>query len=63
MKPSCRHWCAMLAGGLAHLCVANSPAQAVDPALVAAAEREGQVVVYGGDISETPHQIKRFMEI
>lgn len=63
MRPSRRHWCAMLAGSLAHLCVANSPAQAVDPALVAAAEKEGQVVVYGGDISETPHQIKRFMEI
>ena len=30
---------------------------------MAAAEKEGQVVVYGGDISETPHQIKRFMEV
>lgn len=37
--------------------------QAADPALVAAAEKEGQLVVYGGDISETPHQVKRFMEV
>jgi iron(III) transport system substrate-binding protein len=39
------------------------PAKAADPALVAAAEKEGQLVVYGGDISETPHQVKRFMEL
>ena len=38
-------------------------ARASDAALVAAAEKEGQLVVYGGDISETPHQIKRFMEV
>ncbi len=38
-------------------------AGAADAALVAAAEKEGQLVVYGGDISETPHQIKRFMEV
>jgi iron(III) transport system substrate-binding protein len=38
-------------------------AQAADPALVAAAEKEGQLVVYGGDISETPHQVKRFAEL
>ena len=38
-------------------------ARAADPALVAAAEKEGELVVYGGDISETPHQIKRFMEV
>lgn len=40
-----------------------APAGAADPALVAAAEKEGQLVVYGGDISETPHQVKRFMEV
>ncbi len=39
------------------------PADAADPALIAAAEKEGQLVVYGGDISETPHQVKRFMEV
>jgi iron(III) transport system substrate-binding protein len=46
-------------------CLLASPglAQAADPALVAAAEKEGELVVYGGDIAETPHQIKRFMEI
>src|SRR3954471_10804303 len=38
-------------------------AKAADPALVAAAEKEGQLVVYGGDISETPYQVKRFMEV
>ena len=52
--------CAML--GLSPT-VTVSPAEAADPALVAAAEKEGQLVVYGGDISETPHQIKRFMEV
>ena len=46
-------------------CLVAAPdlARAADPALVAAAEKEGQLVVYGGDISETPHQIKRFMEV
>jgi iron(III) transport system substrate-binding protein len=41
----------------------GTPANAADPALVAAAEKEGQLVVYGGDISETPYQVKRFMEV
>ena len=41
----------------------SGAACAADPALVAAAEQEGQLVVYGGDISETPHQVKRFMEL
>lgn len=45
------------------LALASLQAQAVDPALVAAAEKEGQLVVYGGDISETPHQVKRFSEV
>jgi iron(III) transport system substrate-binding protein len=46
-------------------CLVAAPdlARAADPALVAAAEKEGELVVYGGDISETPHQIKRFMEV
>ncbi len=49
---------------LASACLGVSPAaRAADPALVAAAEKEGELVVYGGDISETPHQIKRFMEV
>jgi iron(III) transport system substrate-binding protein len=39
------------------------PAGAADAGLIAAAEKEGTLVVYGGDISETPHQIKRFMEV
>ena len=47
----------------ASLVAAPDMASAADPALVAAAEKEGELVVYGGDISETPHQIKRFMEI
>ena len=41
----------------------DTSARAADAALVAAAEKEGQLVVYGGDISETPYQIKRFMEV
>src|SRR5258707_11555792 len=43
--------------------LAGTSAKAADPALVAAAEKEGQLVVYGGDISETPYQVKRFMEV
>jgi iron(III) transport system substrate-binding protein len=50
-----------LAGSLVALGALS--AEAADPALVAAAEKEGQLVVYGGDISETPHQVKRFMEV
>jgi iron(III) transport system substrate-binding protein len=55
----------LAAAAILGACVMSSPdlAQAADPALVAAAEKEGELVVYGGDISETPHQIKRFMEI
>jgi iron(III) transport system substrate-binding protein len=45
------------------MALGGTSARAADAALVAAAEKEGQLVVYGGDISETPHQIKRFMEI
>lgn len=46
------------------VCASYSPISAgIDPALVAAAENEGQLVVYGGDVSETPVQIKRFMEL
>ena len=45
------------------MALAGTPARAADAALVAAAEKEGQLVVYGGDISETPYQIKRFMEV
>jgi iron(III) transport system substrate-binding protein len=52
---------AVLACAVIALCGVR--AEAADPALVAAAEAEGQLVVYGGDISETPHQIKRFMEV
>lgn len=52
---------------LALACVAlaldGTAARAADAALVAAAEKEGQLVVYGGDISETPYQVKRFMEV
>jgi iron(III) transport system substrate-binding protein len=43
--------------------IVATPVGAADPALVAAAEKEGVLVVYGGDISETPHQVKRFMEV
>lgn len=50
-----------LAGAV--LALSGSTVRAADAALVAAAEKEGQLVVYGGDISETPHQIKRFMEV
>lgn len=55
----------LAAAGLAGILsvLALGAAEAADPALVAAAEKEGELVVYGGDISETPHQIKRFMEI
>jgi iron(III) transport system substrate-binding protein len=53
-----------LAGfALAGSMLIGAPASAADPALIAAAEKEGQLVVYGGDISETPHQVKRFMEL
>jgi iron(III) transport system substrate-binding protein len=46
------------------VCLAiTTSARAADPALIAAAEKEGVLVVYGGDISETPHQVKRFMEV
>jgi iron(III) transport system substrate-binding protein len=45
------------------LFASTEAARAADPALIAAAEKEGELVVYGGDISETPHQIKRFMEV
>jgi iron(III) transport system substrate-binding protein len=42
---------------------ASQTADAADPALIASAEKEGELLVYGGDISETPHQVKRFMEV
>ncbi len=45
------------------MALVGTSAKAADPALVAAAEKEGQLVVYGGDISETPYQVKRFMEV
>jgi iron(III) transport system substrate-binding protein len=45
------------------MALVGTSAEAADPALVAAAEKEGQLVVYGGDISETPYQVKRFMEV
>jgi hypothetical protein len=58
------YWRRALAGlPLVAVMLFGSPAGAADPALVAAAEKEGQLVVYGGDISETPHQVKRFMEV
>ena len=50
-----------LAGAV--LALTGTAARAADAMLVAAAEKEGQLVVYGGDISETPHQVKRFMEV
>lgn len=43
--------------------VAPSAAPAADPRLVQAAEREGQLTIYGCDVSETPMQIKRFSEL
>jgi iron(III) transport system substrate-binding protein len=55
---------AVAAIALASACLGLSQAvRAADRALIAAAEKEGELVVYGGDISETPHQVKRFMEI
>jgi iron(III) transport system substrate-binding protein len=45
------------------LALGGTAARAADAALVTAAEKEGQLVVYGGDISETPYQVKRFMEV
>jgi iron(III) transport system substrate-binding protein len=47
---------------LAGLLLASRGALAADPALVAAAEKEGQLVVYGCDPPETPGYIKQFME-
>ena len=56
-------WLAAAALACIAISLAGAPARAADAALVAAAEKEGQLVVYGGDISETPHQVKRFMEV
>ncbi len=36
---------------------------AADPRLIEAAEKEGQLTVYGCDVSETPMQVKRFSEL
>jgi iron(III) transport system substrate-binding protein len=52
---------AVLAWGIVGL--TGLHARAADPALQAAAEQEGELVVYGGDISETPYQVKRFAEL
>ena len=36
---------------------------AADRGLIEAAEKEGQLMVYGCDVSETPMQVKRFSEL
>jgi len=56
-------WLATL--GLACVCgtLANRPASAADPNLVAAAEQEGQLALYNCDIGESPVQVKRFNEL
>ncbi len=43
--------------------LADRTAWAIDPALVAAAEQEGQLVLYNCDIGESPVQVKRFSEL
>ena len=48
---------------LASWCIAHQPAWAADPKLVAAAEQEGQLVLYNCDIGESPVQTKRFSEL
>lgn len=65
MRASLRTRIGVLLAGLAcsTFALGTLSAQAADPALVAAAEKEGELVVYGGDISETPHQVKRFREL
>ena len=55
----------ILALGLISICWMSleQRAFAADPKLVAAAEQEGQLVLYNCDISESPIQVKRFSEL
>ena len=55
----------ILALGLVSICWMSleQRAFAADPKLVAAAEQEGQLVLYNCDISESPIQVKRFSEL
>lgn len=53
----------LLGGGLVLLTALSGEVSAADPRLVEAAEREGQLMIYGCDVSETPMQIKRFTEL
>ena len=55
----------ILALGLVSICWMSleQRAFAADPKLVAAAEQEGQLVLYNCDISESPVQVKRFSEL
>lgn len=53
----------LLTCGLFTLMTVVTSAIAADPRLVEAAEREGQLMIYGCDVSETPMQIKRFSEL
>jgi iron(III) transport system substrate-binding protein len=63
--PNWGAWGGIVLAGLFGLCsgLAARPALAADPALVAAAEREGQLMLYDCDIPETPPQVKRFSEL
>src|ERR1043166_7708407 len=51
--------------GLIYCCgvLSDRTAWAVDPALVTAAEQEGQLALYNCDIGESPVQVKRFNEL
>lgn len=54
---------AVLVWALVALALTGKPAIGADPRLVEAAEKEGQLMIYGCDVSETPMQIRNFEKL